>query len=146
MAAEIFAFLDRYRISVLGISLGLLFFAASLTPSLIPRPAELQGALGGMLMALGYLTAVILIGIWRYLEIADFKGRGRSAGSILVILGSVTVFIAALLSSRDGQNDVRGLLGMEPLEEADLEQRPRGLVAAELLFELPVQRADEARV
>ena len=118
MGGTIFAVLDRHRISVLGLSLGLLVFAASLTPSLIPRPAALQGALGGFLMALGYLTSVILIGIWRFLGIADVKGGGRAVASLLAILGSVAVLTAALFKSRAGQNDVRGLMGMEPLEES----------------------------
>lgn len=43
------------RFSVPCLLLGLLFFAASLTPSLIPRGALVQGILGGLVTAIGYL-------------------------------------------------------------------------------------------
>ena len=118
MVKPILELLDRYRISVLGLSLGLLFFGASLTPSLIPRPVSMQGALGGLLMALGYLTGVILIGIWRFLEIPGLKGGSRAALSLLMILGSLTVLTMTLVTARDSQNDVRGLMKMELLEDS----------------------------
>jgi uncharacterized membrane protein len=118
MAKSISTFIDRYRVSVLGLSLGLLFFAASLTPSLIPRPILMQGALGGFLMALGYLIGAILIGIWRFLGIPEAKGGGRAAVSLLIVLVSLAVLTMALVASRHDQNDVRGLMNMELLEDS----------------------------
>lgn len=41
--------------------LGVLLFAASLTPSLIPRGPAVQGILGGVLISLGYLLVERLI-------------------------------------------------------------------------------------
>lgn len=120
MAKSIIPFLDRCRISVLGLSLGLLFFAASLTPSLIPRPVLMQGALAGFLMALGYLTGVILTGIWRFLGIPETKGGGRAAVSLLMILGSLALLTMALVTSRYDQNDLRGLMNMKLLEDSHI--------------------------
>ena len=51
--------------SVPSLLLGLLFFAASLTPSLIPRGPEVQGILGGLVLALGYLIAQVVALLWR---------------------------------------------------------------------------------
>ena len=57
-------FINRTGLTVLPLLLGLLFFAASLTPSLIPREWLIQGVLGGLVMALGYLIGRIVMGLW----------------------------------------------------------------------------------
>ena len=44
---------DRTGLYVLPLFLGLLFLAASLTPTLIPRNWLIQGVLGGIVMTLG---------------------------------------------------------------------------------------------
>ena len=48
--------------SGLGLLLGALFFAASLTPSLIPRAYLLQGVLGGVCFAVGYASGCSVSG------------------------------------------------------------------------------------
>lgn len=73
----IYSFLDRHQISVIGISLGLLLFSASLTPSLIPRSAVMQATLGGVVIATGYFLSVVLLGFWRFLELPVFHGGLR---------------------------------------------------------------------
>lgn len=106
-------FLERHQISIIGVSLGLLFFAASLTPSLIPRSAVIQGLLGGITIATGYLFSVILLLFWDYLGLPGFKGNLlRKAGSIL-FLGCFFTFMVALYQLRDSQNELRALMGME---------------------------------
>ena len=50
--------------SVLPLLSGLLFAAASLTPSLIPRDWIMQGALAGVSMAAGYLATQFLLALW----------------------------------------------------------------------------------
>ena len=57
------------RISGLGLLMGALLMAASLTPSLIPRSDVIQGLLGGVCFAAGYGIAVILRAIWSYLQL-----------------------------------------------------------------------------
>jgi len=52
-------------LSVPCLLLGLLFFAASLTPSLIPRSPAVQGVLGGLVMGVGYLIGQIVALLWR---------------------------------------------------------------------------------
>lgn len=49
--------------------LGLLFFAASLTQSLIPNGWLLQFSLGGVVMALGYLVGRGVMGLWWVMEL-----------------------------------------------------------------------------
>ena len=113
---SLFALLKRYRISVFGISVGLLLFSASLTPSLIPRSAMIQGALGGITLALGYFFATILKGTWRFLEIPKLVGVYRRAANGVAFLGCLGVFTWALFNSRGTQNELRVLMNMSPLE------------------------------
>ena len=67
--------INRTGLSVLPLLLGLLFFAASLTPSLIPREWLVQGVLGGLVMALGYLIGRIVMGLWWVMELPTFNER-----------------------------------------------------------------------
>jgi uncharacterized membrane protein len=115
---NIYAFFDRYRISVLGISLGLLFFSASLTPSLIPRSAIIQGTLGGITIALGYFFATILIGTWRFLELPELTGVRCRAVSGVVFIVCFAMFAWALFNLRGSQNELRTLMNMNPLESS----------------------------
>jgi uncharacterized membrane protein len=65
--------------SVPCLLLGLLFFAASLTPSLIPRGPAVQGILGGLVTAIGYLIGQIVALLWRAADFRFFRGdRQRS--------------------------------------------------------------------
>lgn len=59
--------------SAVGTLLALVFFAASLTPSLMPRPWLIQGLLAGTCAAVGYMIGVFLGWLWRYLELPWLK-------------------------------------------------------------------------
>lgn len=113
---KVFSFFDRYRISVLGICFGLLFFSASMSPSLIPRSAITQGTLGGTVMAIGYLIAIILIGTWRFLQLPEFTNGLRRVLMGLVSLASSAITLLALFKLRGSQNELRALMTMSPLE------------------------------
>jgi uncharacterized membrane protein len=54
--------------------LGLIFFTASLTPSLIPRGPVVQGFLGGIVTALGYLLGQTAVLVWRAADIPRAHG------------------------------------------------------------------------
>ena len=100
----------------MGISLGLLFFSASLTPSLIPRSAIIQGTLGGLVLAIGYLFVKIIIGTWRFLELPEFTDvRYRTVAGGLFLL-CFAIFCVALFQLRDSQNELRALMTMSPIE------------------------------
>lgn len=103
-------------ISLLPLFLGLLFFAASLTPSLIPRGWVLQGILGGMVAALGYLTGRLLLTIWRQMALPLMRGRGFVIGHLAVGLPVLATVIVALIREVPWQNSIRIRMGMEPIE------------------------------
>ena len=101
------------KISGVGLVLGALFMAASLTPSLIPRSEIVQGVLAGMCFAAGYGLAVLVRWIWVTLDlplIGRRTGRyllGASAGVAALIVGSF------LWRATDWQNSIRAPMGME---------------------------------
>lgn len=100
-----------------GLWLGTLFFAGSLTPSLVPRDALLQGALSGISFALGYGVGVSFRAAWRFLGLPDLA-RGNIGGALKLLAAAVCVGIAALFLWRasDWQNSVRLPMGMAPVE------------------------------
>ena len=79
------------KISGVGLVLGALFMAASLTPSLIPRSEIVQGVLAGMCFAAGYGLAVLVRWIWVTL---DLPLIGRRTGRYLL---GASAAVAALI-------------------------------------------------
>ena len=102
------------RFSVPCLMLGLLFFAASLTPSLIPRGPAVQGILGGLVTAIGYLIGNIAGLLWRAMEMPQLSGRPARVLTSITAIAILAFFLWVLGSSLTWQNDLRQKMGMEP--------------------------------
>jgi uncharacterized membrane protein len=107
---------QRWSLSASGVFLGALFFAASLTPSLMPRPPMHQGLLGGLALALGYGLARALTWLWHYLELPVLRGEAIGWLRALWLVGGALMAGAALWKAAEWQNTIRALAGMDPLE------------------------------
>lgn len=105
-------------LSGVGIALGTLFFAAALTPTLIPRSYLTQGILAGSCFALGYLGGVFWRWLWHYLELPALSIRSRIAVNRILIVASLIVAIIFLWRAADWQNSIRAVMSMEPVETA----------------------------
>ncbi|WP_426610051.1 alpha/beta hydrolase [Bradyrhizobium sp. McL0616] len=105
-------------LSGVGLMLGALFFAAALTPTLIPRSYLTQGALAGGCFAIGYLAGVLWRRLWHYLELPEPSARARSIANALVAGFCVLVVIIALWRSAEWQNAIRTVMKMAPVETA----------------------------
>ena len=105
-------------LSLIGMLLGTLFFAASLTPSLVPRPFLIQGVLSGACFAIGYGIGVFLFWLWNYLELPKLKGRISHAVKIAAMAVTIITAIVFLWHAADGQNSIRALMGLEKVESA----------------------------
>lgn len=108
--------------SVPSLLLGLLLFAVSLTPSLIPREPIVQGVLGGVLVAVGYLIARSLGLIWKATDLPRPRGRFASALNLALAGLVMAVTVWSLMSSLTWQNELRSKMGMEPAETIHLLQ------------------------
>ena len=99
-------------ISIPCLMLGLVFFAASLTPSLIPRGPETQGVLGGLVTALGYLLGQIAGLLWWAADLPRLSGRVSRVVTLILALAILGAFAWVFGSSLTWQNDLRGKMGV----------------------------------
>lgn len=104
--------------SYIGLIVGTLFFAASLTPSLLPRPSLLQGVLSGIVLAVGYGVGVLGQWVWLYLELPKLPHKLRRPTQLIITVISALIAIAFLWRAVTWQNSIRELMTMEPLEGA----------------------------
>jgi uncharacterized membrane protein len=99
-----------------GVLIGFLLAALSVTPSLLPRPALLQGAVTGLSFAIGYgVGALIFALLTRYIAwrpSARARRVARWVFGIVMLVASVGLAAAAL----GWQNDVRRLVEMPPAD------------------------------
>jgi uncharacterized membrane protein len=108
------------RPSRFALIVGLLFVAASLTPSLVPRAPLLQGVLGGVVMALGYLSGRIIELIWNFAAMPEPKGDAKDVTLAILGLAVLGLLVWALFYSLTWQNDLRGRMGLEPADTGHL--------------------------
>lgn len=99
-----------------GVLVGLALVALSLTPSLLPRPAILQGALTAVAFGMGYAIGALLWWVIRSAVRGRPTHRTRRvfwwgmlalATAIIVLVGTAAV---------GWQNEVRALVGVEPID------------------------------
>src|SRR5215475_13317204 len=107
-----------HSFSTCGLLLGTLFFAASLTPSLLPRSFLTQGVLAGFSLVAGYGIGVFGRWLWTYMEFPTPKGRLLRIAKLASATGCAVVAIICLWQAARWQNSIRGLMGLEPIETA----------------------------
>lgn len=104
--------------STTGLLIGTLFFAFSLTPTLIPRNYLTQGVLSGCSAAAGYGIGFFLRWLWRYLELPELKARTLSLGKLAAAFACGIVGLIFLWRAAEWQNSIRLVMGLDPLDTA----------------------------
>lgn len=104
--------LNRY-FSTTGLLIGTLFFALSMSPTLIPRPDTVQGIISGLALASGYGVGVFGLWIWNYFDLPQPKVKSQNilqivAGSFFLLITVISLWRATIW-----QNSLRQLMGME---------------------------------
>lgn len=99
-----------------GLLAGTLFFAASLTPSLVPRSLLMQGLVSGVALASGYGVGVFARWLWSYLKLPlphTRTGRilTRLAGAVCAMTAGVFLWHASAW-----QNSIRVLMELDPVD------------------------------
>jgi uncharacterized membrane protein len=107
-------------VSSAGILVGSVLFAASLTPSLVPRDALLQGAIGGATFSVGYAIGWMFTAAWQWLGLAAPGPRFAARARIAAVIAAVAIAAAPLMHVAEWQNSIRVLMGMPPIESADV--------------------------
>lgn len=123
---KVFADPGRF-FSTPGLLVGTVFFAFSLTPSLLPRTTVVQGMISGFSFSAGYGLGVLGYALWCYLELPAFRPsiqRKIKIGAAGVSMGLAVLF---LWWANDYQNSIRATMEME--ETAGLQQVGIGLLA-----------------
>ncbi|MGL1834495.1 alpha/beta hydrolase [Rhodocyclaceae bacterium SMB388] len=103
----------RMYLNIIGLLVGTVFFAFSLTPSLLPRPFLIQGVLSGLSFAAGYGVGVGSVWLWHYLQLPVIHSRSalliKSAAAVLCAL----VTVSFVWQANTWQNSIRAMMGME---------------------------------
>ena len=97
---------------------GLLLFAAALTPSLIPRGGLMQGVLGGVVAALGQLVGRFFLGLWQVLMLPEPDGPVARLVGLLLALATLAVAGLCVALAGDWQDGIRLRMGLEPAGSA----------------------------
>jgi uncharacterized membrane protein len=98
-----------------GLLLGTLFFAASLTPTLIPRTYLTQGVLGGGVFAIGYGLGVFWRWLWSYMELPTPEERTLRIANLVIASLCAATAAAFLWRTAEWQNSIRALMELEPV-------------------------------
>ncbi|WP_226577174.1 alpha/beta hydrolase [Acuticoccus sediminis] len=100
-----------------GILVGSLLASASLTPSLVPRDALMQGLVAGAVFAIGYGAAIACLMLWRWLELYEPARRHSLRWAVLAAVIGIAVYAFTLYKTTEWQNAIRALMQMAPVEE-----------------------------
>jgi len=101
--------------SVVGLLVATLFFALSLTPSLVPRPPIVQGLIAGVSFSAGYAVGVFGRWLWHYLEFPVPGPRLDWVIKLLATVACIVVAVTFLWQATEWQNSIRALMGMEEI-------------------------------
>ncbi|UHD17553.1 alpha/beta hydrolase [Thiocapsa bogorovii] len=119
------------QLNIVGLLVGTVFFAFSLTPSLLPRPFFIQGILSGLSFSAGYGLGVATVALWNYLQLPVLRKRTALVIKSIAALLCLVVAVSFLWQANHWQNSLRELMGME--EQAGLQPLLLGPIAV-LLF------------
>jgi uncharacterized membrane protein len=103
-----------HSFSTSGLLLGTVFFAASLTPTLLPRSFLTQGVLSGRSLAAGYGIGVFGRWLWAYVELPRPKGRPLRVAELAAATSCAVVAVIFLWRAARWQNSIRILMKLQP--------------------------------
>lgn len=103
----------KKNISIVGLLLGTLFFALSMTPSLLPRTNIIQGLISGLALTSGYGVGVLIRWIWLFLELP--KPTEKTKKILIYGVGGLCLIVTTvfLWQATGWQNSLRSLMGLE---------------------------------
>ena len=104
--------------SFIGLIVATLFFAASVTPSLLPRHYWVQGILSGFSLAIGYGVGIGLLTVYRFFELREPAGKTQRLAKRWTVAAVAVVSVGFVWRMTYWQNSIRELMEMPRLETA----------------------------
>ena len=104
--------------SYIGLAVAVLLFAASLSPSLLPRHYAVQGILSGMALAVGYGVGILGVWLWQFLELPEPHDRLETVSKRITTVAVAATAGFFLWRATIWQNSIRELMEMEPIASA----------------------------
>lgn len=103
----------RFRYTLPGCWVALIFICLAFTPTLVPRPGAFQGVVCGLSGAIGYGLGVLGAKVWR--EFADRPARTSRARTwrVFLIVAAVALLVSYVLGQR-WQGQIRDLMDAGP--------------------------------
>jgi uncharacterized membrane protein len=103
-----------------GVIGAVVFFALSLSPSLLPRTWVTLGLLSGFSAAIGFWAGQALVWLWQVLELPPPRGRLAGFLRLAALTGALVLAGYFLWLTSEWQDSARALMGMAPVAEAHL--------------------------
>ena len=100
--------------SFVGLVVAALFFAASLTPSLLPRNYIVEGLLAGFSIAFGYGIGVALVKLCLFLGIREPSARVQRITRWIPVIAVMIIVATFIWRMTYWQNSIRELMELEP--------------------------------
>lgn len=104
--------------SFVGLIFAAIFFAASLSPSLLPRIYLVQGLLSALALAIGYGVGVSLESLWRYLELPEFGETSQRVAKWTTTVAATIIAVVFLWRATVWQNSIRELMELDHVATA----------------------------
>lgn len=105
-------------LSAAGLSAGAVLACLSLTPSMVPRQPELQGALAGLVFSFGYVAWYMGQSLWDWVGFARPSAAVARTMSRLALLASGALLVFCLWRSPVWQNSIRAVWGLPETDSA----------------------------
>jgi uncharacterized membrane protein len=104
--------------SIGGLLLATLFYAASLTPTLLPRTYLTQGVLSGCSIAAGYGIGVFGRWVWAYMQLPQPGDRALQLMKLAAAAVCAILAVLSLWQAAGWQNSIRELMQLHPVDTA----------------------------
>ncbi len=104
--------------SFVGLVVAALFFAASLTPSLLPRNYIVEGLLAGFSIAFGYGIGVAIVNLCLFLGIREPSARVQRITRWIAVVAVMIIVATFIWRMTYWQNSIRELMELEPVASA----------------------------
>lgn len=108
--------LKKMKLNYSGLVGAVVFYGLALTPSLLPRPPLYMGLIAGISAAIGYSLGVLFSFTYRYLEMKELPAKAKHTLWRIIIVIAVLTMIGLTIQAAGWQNEVRILVGEEPLK------------------------------